>query len=163
MDFDTPDFSDLGPEVEEASEGEPVRQFAIFLQNKVGELASLVKMLGDHHIIVLGLSVQDASDYAIVRLVVSDPDSTRELFQEHGVAHSMIDLVVVEMKDGVSCLSKLLGCVLASEVNIHFSYPLLVRPDDKAVLAMHVEDVECATVSLRGGGFRTLTQADISR
>ncbi len=140
-----------------------MRQFAIFLQNKVGELAGLVKLLNDHNILVLGLSVQDSSDFAIVRLVVSDPDALENMFKERGVAFSSIDLVVVEMNDGAPGLSRMLSCVLASEVNIHFSYPLMVRPNDKPLLALHVEDVECASVSLQGGGFKTLSQSDLSR
>ena len=60
-------------------------------------------------------------------------------------------------------LAKLLVSLLAAEVNIYFSYPLLTRPNGKAALAMHVEDHECAASVLAGDGFKLLSQAEISR
>jgi len=50
-----------------------------------------------------------------------------------------------------------------AEVNVHFSYPLLTRPNGRAALAMYVDDAECATSVLLGEGFRLLSQTDISR
>ncbi len=50
-----------------------------------------------------------------------------------------------------------------AEVNIIFSYPLLVRPRGRAVLVMHVDDSECSSSVLRGGGFKILAQTDLSR
>ena len=71
------------------AEGSPVRQLTVFLQNRVGALMSLVKLLGDHHVAVLGLSLQDNTELALVRLIVSAPDDAHLLFIEKGIAHSM--------------------------------------------------------------------------
>lgn len=67
--------------------GPPVIQFSVMLQNRVGALAALVKMLRSTAIEVLGLSVQDARDATIARIVVSDPETTEQLFLEIGRAH----------------------------------------------------------------------------
>ena len=58
---------------------------------------------------------------------------------------------------------KILSTLLMAEVNVHFSYPLLTRPNGRAALAMHVDDSECASSVLIGEGFRLLSQSDISR
>jgi hypothetical protein len=50
-----------------------------------------------------------------------------------------------------------------AEVNLLFSYPLLVRPRDKALLVLHVDDNECASTVLQGEGYQILTQGDLSR
>jgi hypothetical protein len=147
----------------EKEEGPRVRQFSIFLKNKVGALLDVVKLLNDHNVEVLAVSVQDSADAAIVRLVVSDPDQVRELFTTNEVAFTPCDLVVVELKEGAAQLGKLLTALLMAEVNIHGSYPLLTRPRGNAALALHVEDEECACAVLRSHGFRILSQTDISR
>jgi hypothetical protein len=147
----------------EKIEGPPVVQFSIFLQNKVGALLDIVKMLSEHSVHVLAVSVQDSADAAIVRVVVSDPDRVRELFTMQEVAFSTCDLVVVELKEGASGLTKMLTALLMAEVNIHGSYPLLTRPHGSPALAIHLEDEECACAVLRSHGFRVLTQSDISR
>jgi hypothetical protein len=147
----------------EKLEGPRVQQFSIFLRNKVGALLDVVKMLNEHAVDVLALNVQDSADAAIVRIVVSDPEAVLGLFASQEIACSTCDLVVSELKEGASGLSKLLTALLMAEVNIHGCYSLLTRPEGLTALALHVEDNECATAVLRSHGFRVLDQADISR
>jgi len=147
----------------ERTDGPRVQQFSIFLQNKVGALVDVVKMLNENAVDVLALNVQDSADAAIVRIVVSDPEAVRDLFVSHDIACSTCDLVVSELKEGASGLSKLLTALLMAEVNIHGCYSLLSRPSGNTALALHVEDNECAAAVLRSHGFRLLDQGDISR
>ena len=64
---------------------------------------------------------------------------------------------------GASLGSVAFTALLAAEVNIFGSYALLNRPNDNPVLALHVEDNDCAESVLRSSGFRLLDQDDISR
>lgn len=147
----------------EKLESPPVRQFSVFLQNKVGALLEVVKLLNEHNVVVLALSIQDSSESSIGRMVVSDPDRVASLFHEHDIPFSQCEVLVVELRDGADDLSKVLAALLMAEVNIFFSYPLLIRPRGRAVLAMHLDDTECSTSVLRGNGFTILNQADLSR
>jgi len=147
----------------EKTEGPRVRQFSIFLRNKVGALLDVVKMLNEHAVDVLALNVQDSADAAIVRIVVSDPEAVGDLFASHEIACSTCELVVSELREGASELSKLLTALLMAEVNVHGCYSLLSRPRGNTALALHVEDNECAIAVLRSHGFRLLDQTDISR
>ena len=140
-----------------------VRQFSVFLQNKVGALLEVVKLLNEHNIIVLALSIAEASESAIGRMIVSDPERVAELFHQHDIPHSECEIMVVELKEGPGDLASVLAALLMAEVNIHFSYPLLIRPRGRAVLAMHLDDTECASSVLRGEGFNILNQGDLSR
>ena len=151
------------PETTQKFEGPRVRQFSVFLKNKVGALLEVVRLLHIHSIDVVGMSVQDSTDSSIVRLVVSDPEMVESLFKENEIAFGVCEMVVVEMEEVATDLGKLLSSLLAAEVNIFFSYPLLTRPNGRAALAMHVEDHECAASVLAGDGFKLLSQADISR
>jgi hypothetical protein len=140
-----------------------VKQFSVFLQNKVGALLALVRLLDENNIIVLALSIAESSETAISRMITSDPDRTAEIFREHDIPHSECELMVVELADGPGDLSGVLAALLMAEVNIHFSYPLLVRPRGRALLALHLDDIECASSVLLGEGFKLLNQGDLSR
>jgi hypothetical protein len=151
-------------ETTEKTGGPPrVTQFSIFLPNKVGALLEVVRMLNERGIDVLALSVQDSADTAIVRIVVSDPESVEDLFLENAVPASICDLVVVELKEGASELGKLLQALLAAECNIFGSYALMTRPRGKCALALHAEDNDVAVAVLKQHGFTILAQSDISR
>jgi len=147
----------------EKTGGQGVRHFSVFLDNKVGALLEVVKLLGEHSIVVLALSIQDSAESSICRFIVSDPDRTEELFEEHDIPHSVSEIVVTELKEGAADLPNVLAALLKAEVNVLFSYPLLIRPRGRAALALHVDDSECASSVLRGDGFPILTQADLSR
>ncbi len=144
-------------------DGPRVRQFSVFLKNKVGALLEVVRLLNVHTLDVVGMSVQDSTDSSIVRLIVSDPEMVESLFKENEIAFGVCEMVVAEMEEVATDLAKLLSSLLAAEVNIYFSYPLLTRPNGRAALALHVEDHECAASVLAGDGFMLLSQADISR
>jgi hypothetical protein len=147
----------------EKIEGSAVKQFSIFLQNKVGALLHIVKLLNEHAVDVLAVNVQDSADAAIVRVVVSDPEQVQDLFALNDIPFSICDLVVAELKESATDLSKLLTALLMAEVNVHGIYALLTRPRGLCAVALHVEDNDCATAVLRSHGFRILDQGDISR
>lgn len=151
------------PEITSKLGGPLVRQFSVFLPNKVGAMLEIVKLLNAHAIHVVALSITESTDSAIARLIVSDPENVEELFREHNIAFGVCELMVVELREVATQFIKMLAALLMAEVNLHFSYPLLTRPNGRAALAMYVDDAECASAVLMGEGFRLLAQTDISR
>jgi len=144
-------------------DGPLVKQFSIFLPNKVGAMLDVVKLLLAHDTHVLALSISESTDSAIARIVVSDPDRVEELFRQHNVPFGVCAMVVVELREVATQLAKLLAALLMAEVNVHFTYPLLTHPRGFAALALNVDDTDCASSVLLGEGFKLLSQADISR
>jgi hypothetical protein len=151
------------PETTSKIGGPLVKQFSIFLTNKVGAMLDIVKLLNLNQTSVVALSISESTDSAIARIVVSDPDRVLELFKKNNIPFGVCEMVVVEMHEVATQLSKLLAALLMAEVNVHFTYPLLTRPRGYAALALHLDDTECASSVLLGEGFKLLSQADISR
>src|SRR6202030_4437440 len=151
------------PETTSKLGGPLVKQFSVFLPNKVGAMLEVVKLLNAHHSHVVAISVSESTDSAIARIVVSDPDGVEQLFRENDVAYGMCEVVVVELREVATQLAKLLATLFTAEVNVHFTYPLLTRPRGLAALALHVDDNDCASSVLIGAGFKLLSHADISR
>ncbi len=158
MDMDTPELATA-----KGNQSDEVRQFSVFMENKVGRLLDIVKVFAQAQVHVVALSILDTADAAIVRLVTDDPDKARALFQEHGFAFSEVSLVVVELSSSAADLKAVLTALLQAECNVHSAYSLLTRPRGKAALALHVEDGEVAGSVLQANQFKLLTQRDISR
>lgn len=151
------------PETTSKQAGPLVKQFSVFLANKVGAMLEVVKLLNSHHSHVVAISVSESTDSAIARIIVSDPEGVEQLFRDNNVAYGMCEVVVVELREVATQLAKLLATLFTAEVNVHFTYPLLTRPHGLAALALYVDDNECASAVLVGAGFKTLSQTDISR
>jgi len=150
-------------ETTEKLQGPAVRQYSVFLANRVGALLEVVKMLSEARVVVLALSIQDSSETSIARIIVSDPELLEELFDRHDIAYGACEVAVAELEEGASDLPRLLAALLEAEVNILFSYTLLVRPRGCPLVAVHTDDLECASAVLEGRGFRVLRQSDLSR
>jgi hypothetical protein len=140
-----------------------VRQFSVFLENKIGALLDLTRTLGEANVHICGLSVVDTADAAVIRIVVDDPEHCREVLHKAQIPASESNLVVVELPRGPEKLDNVLRQLVAAEVNIQYTYSLMIRPHDKALLALHCEDPEYARDVLTKTGLTALSQKDISR
>src|SRR5438552_13604107 len=77
-----------------------VRQFNVFLENRLGALMDLVRRFESTDIRIVSLTVVDSADCAIIRLVLSDPERAREVFEQAGLPVTESDLLVVKLPEG---------------------------------------------------------------
>lgn len=141
---------------------DPIKQFSVFIPNRVGQLYDLTLLLAKHNVHVMAMTTLDTTDCAIDRLIVDDPDRARELMAANNFAFTECDVLAVEIPDE-SQLKGVLQALLTVEVNIHYLYAFLMRPEGKSALALNVDDTDIATSALNNRGFKVLTQRDISR
>src|SRR4029450_9119931 len=144
------------PQTSSKLEGPLVKQFSVFLPNKVGAMLEIVKLLSAHHTHAVALSVAESTDSAIARIVAGARERVEKLFREKNVAFGVSQVVVVEMREVATQLVKLLAALVMAEVNVHFAYPLLIRPRGFSAIALHVDDTECSCSVLTGEGFKLL-------
>ena len=149
-------------EIRTTSALDPVKQFSIFAENQVGRLYDLTSVLKQHNVHIMALTVLDTTDSAIIRLIVDDPDRARELLVNNDFAYAECEVIAVELVDE-SKLKSVLAALLEAEINIHYVYAFLKRPEGRTALAFSVEDPDIATQSLNVSGFKVLTQRDIAR
>jgi hypothetical protein len=142
--------------------GNAVVQFSVFTPNRLGRLHDLVRLLASHNVHVLGLTILDTTDSAIIRLAVDDPDKARDLLHEHEFPFTESRLVVVEVNSATE-LSRLMSALLEAELNINYLYSFIPHPQGKSMLALSMEDNELAEQILKRHQFAVLKQSDISR
>ena len=138
-----------------------VRQFNVFVENRVGNLLSVVRHFESTDIRIVSLTVVDSADCAIIRLVLSDPERAREIFERARLPITESDLLVVQLPDGVRPLLDICKALLGAEISIHYAYPLLIGPRGCASVALHVEDHETAAAVLSRLGFTLFTENDL--
>jgi hypothetical protein len=139
-----------------------VRQFNVFVENRVGNLLSVVRRFETTDIRIVSLTVVDSADCAIIRLVLSDPERATEIFELARLPYTETDLLVVQLPDGDQPLLQICKALLGAEISIHYAYPLLVGPHGRAALALHVEDHETAVNTLVPLGFTIFSEKDLT-
>jgi len=141
---------------------DPVRQFSVFIANRLGRLHDLIKLLRSHEVHVLGLTVLDTSDSSIIRLILDDPDKGREILVANDFAYTESELLVVELA-AVDQLNQSIAALLEAELNINYLYSFISQVGGNSLLALSMEDNELGEDVLRRHMFRVLKQSDISR
>ncbi len=137
-----------------------VTQFSVFLPNRVGKLLDLVERFDHSPCQICALNVHEASDCAIVRLITNNSDQARDLLVKEKAAYTETDLLVVELSSNHT-LSSLCLSLLGAELNIHFAYPLMIRPNGTPTIALAVDDITLAGQILRRKNFRLFGEADL--
>lgn len=141
---------------------DPVKQFSVFAENRVGRLNDLAALFKDNNVHIMAITVLDTTDSAIIRVIVDDPDKARELMVNNDFPYTECEVLAAEIGDE-SKLRGVLGALFEAEINVHYVYSFIKRPDDGAALVLSVEDSDVAAQALNRRGFKVLTQRDISR
>jgi hypothetical protein len=144
------------------SPNDPVKQFSVFAENRLGRLFDLTAVMKDNNVHIMGITVLDTTDSAIVRFVVDDPDKARELMINNDFPYVECDVLAVEISDE-SQLNGVLAALFEAEINVHYVYSFIKRPEGRCALAIKAEDDDVAAQAVNTRGFRVLTQRDISR
>jgi hypothetical protein len=139
-----------------------IRQFSVFLENRVGQLLDVVRRFEKSKVRIVALSIIDSADCAIVRLVLSHPEQGREILERAGLAVAESDLVVVELTHAEQPLLDICTALLQAEINIHYAYPMMIHPHGHGAIALHVDNHEAAVETLKRINFRVLTEADLT-
>lgn len=141
---------------------DPVVQFSAFTPNRLGRLHDLVGALGAEAVHVLALTVLDTTDSAVIRFVVDDPDTAREVLHRRDFAFAESRLVVVEVSSPEE-LNRLVSALLEAELNINYLYSFIPHPHGKSIVGLSMEDNDMAERVLTQHQFPVLRQCDISR
>ena len=138
-----------------------IRQFTVFLENKVGQLLEVVRRFEGSGVRIVALSIADSSECAFVRFLLNQPEQGREILERAGLAIIESDLIGVELPDGDQPLLQVCTALLQAEVNIVQAYPLLVRPRGVPVVALMVDNIEMGQETLVAKGFTMITEGDL--
>jgi hypothetical protein len=140
-----------------------VRQFTVFLENRVGRLMALLRALEEDGQHLHALAIEESADAALVRLIVSDPEHAKPDLKRRGFSLSTTEVLCVELPVRNSMpLQAVCQALLAAELNLHYTYPMLKGISGPAVV-VYVDDPTLACRLLLRKGFRVLSEGDLGR
>jgi hypothetical protein len=138
-----------------------VTQLSVFLDNRVGKLLDMVEAFEDHPDCTLcALSVHEASDFAVVRLITNHTDTAKDIIRNRRLSFCETEVLVVELESGHS-LGQLCLYLLSAELNIKFAYPLMTENRGATRIALAVDDLHLAGTVLRRKGFALRGECDL--
>lgn len=140
----------------------PVIQFSIHADNKVGRLNQIIGLFSVHEVHIMALSILDTTDSSIIRIIVDYPEEAQKLLIEHQFSFVQSELLAVELASEAD-IKKVTSALVQAEINIHYTYPFVARPNDRSALAISLEDNDLAAETISLHQLRIIGQDDIAR
>jgi hypothetical protein len=138
-----------------------VTQVSIFLENKPGHLQNALKVLADNNINILTLTIAEASDFGIVRMIVNNPDEAARVLRESNFTCSTTEVLALEIEDKPGSLFRALEIFRKRDLNIEYMYAFTEKRGDRAVMIFRFDDIEAAKEGLLEEGYNILKKIDI--
>jgi len=119
-----------------------IKQLSIFIENKQGRIYHSLDTLANAGINIRALSLADTSEFAILRLVVNDPEKAKELLEENNFIVKETPIVAVELNDTPGGLSTILKVLNEENINLEYLYAFTHERTAKAILLLQTPDLD---------------------
>ena len=138
-----------------------IKQVSVFLENRPGKLFELTKLLAEHGIDMRALSIAEATDFGIARIIVNDADRCALALREGQFIAQFSDVLAFAVPDEPGGLHNLLAEFNAARVNIEYMYAFLSGEKGRAYMIFRVTDTAQAEKALGERGVKALELEEI--
>jgi hypothetical protein len=140
-----------------------IHQISVSVENRRGKMAEIVELLASKEIDIRALTLAEASEFGLLRLIVSDPDIAAALLREAGMMVRSCEVVAVGVSDRPGEFSKAARLIADAGVNLEYLYALAYCGNNEAVIIMRLDQPGEGIFALRKGGFRIIEPEEIFR
>lgn len=98
------------------------KQFTLYLENKMGVLASVTKRLAERGVNIEGISVSASTDVGLVQLVTSHARQTQRILKQARIPFTAQDVALVALSNKPGSLFRIVSKLAKQKVNINYVY-----------------------------------------
>ena len=119
-----------------------VNQLSVFMENKEGRLEQVLQTLAEGNININSLSLAEATDYGMLRMIVSDPEAGKAALKEKGFMARLTPVLAVDVADEVGQLQVVLTKIKQAGINIEYVYSMKAGDNQGATIIIRTSDLE---------------------
>ena len=138
-----------------------IKQISLFVENKPGRMAKVSKTLSDAGVNIRAMTIAEAGDFGVIRMVVDNPDKGYKVLHDSGFTVSETDVLAVEMKDTPGGLYEIVDTLGVNMINVDYAYAFVTAKAERAMLILRVDDLSRAKQSLSAKGVKIATKDEI--
>jgi hypothetical protein len=136
-----------------------INQLSIFLENKSGRLTEVLEALGEENIRITALSVADTAEFGILRLIVPDPEKTRELLKKHNFTVNLTEVISVMAPNEAQHYAKILRVLSDLDISVEYTYAFSLG--DKSLIILRCSNTDEAIKALKSHEVEFLKASDL--
>ncbi|MBR5230736.1 MAG: ACT domain-containing protein [Clostridia bacterium] len=122
-----------------------LNQISVFVENQPGKLQQLTDVLAKNNINMRALSLAEASEFGIARIIADSPQAASDLLTKEGFIHTVTKVLGVIIPDTPGGLNQVLHILSENNINVEYMYAFLSQKDTaRACMIFHVQDTDAA-------------------
>jgi hypothetical protein len=126
------------------------QQFSVYLENRVGALAELCRLIADQSINLLGLCAIDTVEEAVLRMVPADAESARRALVAGGFRVIDTEVLLVELTNAPGATGTMAARLAEGGVNVDYIYASAHPSEPHSVLVLRTHQLDAAERILTG-------------
>lgn len=136
-------------------------QISVFVENKKGRLAAIMKLINDNGIDIRALTIADTTDFGIVRMIVSSAEEALKIFRENNCIASAAKVTAFTINDRAGAMYEVVRLLEEQDINIEYCYSLMGKKENMADIVIKTNQTEKAEQILTENGIVLISTADI--
>jgi hypothetical protein len=124
-----------------------IQQLSVFLENRSDRLSEVTEILSNQKINISALSMAEASDYSVVRLILSDSDKAAKALKERHFAISITSVICFATPNQPGALQQALTLLTQHGIGIEYLYAFAFN--EKALVALRTDKIEQSVAVLQ--------------
>jgi hypothetical protein len=139
-----------------------IEQISIFLENKSGRLAEVMRVLFEAGINIRALYLADTADFGILRLIVNDTEKAWKVLKDNGFTVEKTKVVAIEVPDKPGGLSSILDTIKDEGINVEYMYAFVEKSGENAIVIFRFDELERSIYVLRKSGVKIMEGEELS-
>ena len=140
-----------------------IKQLSIFVENKKGALADVLKCISDSGVNLKAMTIADTKDFGILRIIVDDIDKASNALKAEEIVFSVNDVVAAEAADVPGGLAGVLNILMDANIDIEYTYAFVLKTGDHACAILRLSDPVYGEKVLQEAGVPLVSQDEIHR
>lgn len=138
----------------------------MFLDNRPGSLFEAMSLLDNNKIKVYALTIAEAGEFGLVRIVSEQPDKATRFLEDAGFnlakskKNTEVTAIFSSKNDSLSKITKLLG---DGGINIEYAYSSAVHAQGKVAIVLRPSNVANAEKLLADNGVSVLSLDELKK
>ncbi len=104
-----------------------IKQLSVFLEDKIGRLTEMTKILAENNINLSAFNIADAADYGIARFIADDPELALKVLKDNRFSVNITDVVGMVVPHEAGGLYKALQILSANDITIDYMYAFAIN------------------------------------
>lgn len=140
-----------------------IKQLSVFIENKAGRLSEILNVLSENNIDISAMSIAETTDFGVLRMIVSEPETAKIKLRESGVIVKTTDVIGMVLDDTPGAMAKAITLLSENDIVVEYSYAFLSNNNKGALIVVRTNLPEKAEKVLTDAGIGMIKPAEVYR